>query len=213
MKAADLISRHPEAWWAATRHPFLDSLRDGTLPVGAFEAWLAQDYLFVGDLLTFQARLLARAPRPAQGVIAGGLVAVEDELGWFEDRARERGLQLGNTRHPTTEAYRSLLGVLGEDPYPVAVTALWAMERAYLEAWRSAAPGHPDYWAFVEHWTTPEFAGYVKGLEEAADAALEADGVPEERVEAAFLEVAFVERDFWEMALSYAAPRRIGGDE
>ena len=212
MRAADLISRHPDAWRSATRHPFLDSLRDGTLPVEAFEAWLAQDYLFVGDLLVFQARLLARAPRPAQRVIAGGLVAVEDELGWFEDRARERGLELESTRHPTTEAYRGLLGVLDEDPYPVAITALWAMERAYLEAWRSAAPGHPDYQGFVEHWTTPEFAGYVTGLEGAADAALEADGGQEDRIEEAFLEVASVERDFWEMALSYGAPGRIGGD-
>ncbi len=210
MRAADLLLRHPEAWRGATRHPFLDSLRDGTLPQEAFEAWLGQDYLFVGDLLAFQARLLARAPRPAQGVLAGGLVAVEDELGWFEARARERGLGLAEARHPTTEAYRRLLDVLEEDPYPVAITALWALERAYLEAWGSAAPGHPDYRPFVEHWTTPEFAGYVAGLEEAADAALGDGGVPEERVEAAFLEVASVERDFWEMALSYAPARRLG---
>ncbi len=212
MRAAGLISRHPEAWRGATRHPFLDSLRDGTLPVEAFEAWLGQDYLFVGDLLAFQSRLLARSPRPAQRVLAGGLVALENELGWFEERARERGLDLGETRHPTTEAYRGLLGVLEEDPYPVAITALWALERAYLEAWGSAAPGHPDYRPFVEHWTTPEFAAYVDGLEEAADAALEADGALEGRVEDAFLEVAAIERDFWEMALSYAAPRRVGGE-
>ena len=205
MRAADLISRHPEAWQGATRHPFLDSLRDGTLPQEAFEAWLVQDYLFVGDLLVFQARLLARAPRPAQGILAGGLVAVEDELGWFEARARERGLGLADTRHPTTEAYHDLLRVLDKDPYPVAITALWAMERAYLEAWGSAASGHPDYHPFVEHWTTPEFAGYVAGLEGAADAALEADGASAARVEAAFLEVASVERDFWEMALSYTS--------
>ena len=213
MRAEDLISRHPEAWWGATRHPFLDSLRDGNLPVEAFEAWLGQDYLFVGDLLAFQARLLARAPRPAQRVLAGGLVAVEDELGWFEARARERGLlKLDVARHPTTESYRSLLDALEEDAYPVAITALWALERAYLEAWGSAAPGHPNYRPFVEHWTTPEFDGYVAGLEEAADAALGAGGVPEDRVEAAFLEVASVERDFWEMAMSYAAPR-VAGDE
>ncbi len=213
MRAADLILRHPEAWRGATEHPFLDSLREGTLSVEAFEAWLGQDYLFVGDLLAFQSLLLARAPRPAQGVLAAGLVALEDELGWFEERARERGLKLGETHHPTTEAYRGLLNSLEEAPYPVAITALWALERAYLEAWGSAVPGHPDYRPFIEHWTTPEFAGYVGGLEEAADAALGADGVPEERVEDAFLEVAFVERDFWEMALSYTAPERVGGEE
>ncbi|QIN77552.1 TenA family transcriptional regulator [Rubrobacter marinus] len=212
MRAAGLVSRHPEAWRGATEHPFLDSVRDGTLPAGAFEAWLGQDYLFVGDLLAFQSRLLARAPRPAQGVLAAGLVALEDELGWFEEMAKERGMTLGDARHPTTEAYRSLLDGLEEAPYPVAITALWALERAYLEAWRSAEPGHPDYATFVEHWTTPEFAGYVDGLEEAADAVLGADGSPERRVEEAFLEIASVERDFWEMALSHAAPRRAGGE-
>ena len=212
MKAAGLISRNPEAWQGATRHPFLDSLREGNLSTEAFEAWLGQDYLFVGDLFSFQARLLARAPRSAQAVLAGGLVAVEDELGWFEEMARGRGLELGEDRHPTTISYRGLLDALEGDPYPVAITALWALERAYLEAWGSAAPGHPDFRPFVEHWTTPEFAGYVAGLEEAADAALEADGVPEDRVEAAFLEVSAVEREFWEMALSYAAPQRPGAE-
>lgn len=212
MRAVDLILRHPEAWQGATRHPFLDSVRNGSLPAEAFEAWLVQDYLFVGDLLVFQARLLARAPRPAQGVLAGGLVALEDELGWFEARARERGMWLVEKRHPTTEAYRGLLEALDGDPFPVAMTALWALERAYLEAWGSAAPGHPDYRPFVEHWTTPEFAGYVAGLEGVADAAMEDGGAPEGRVEAAFLEVASVEGDFWEMALSYA-PARGGGGE
>jgi len=35
----------------------------GMLPAAAFDTWLAQDRRFVGDLLWFQARLLARAPR------------------------------------------------------------------------------------------------------------------------------------------------------
>ncbi|MCA1717048.1 MAG: hypothetical protein LC781_09480 [Actinobacteria bacterium] len=83
---------------------------------------------------------------------------------------------------------------------------MWAIERAYLEAWRSAAPGHPEYRQFVEHWTTPEFAGYVTGLEKAADDALRDSGEQErERAEAAFLEVARLERDFWEMAWSEGA--------
>ena len=55
----------------------------------------------------------------------------------------------------------------------------------------------------MEHWTTPEFADYVSGLEQATDAALgEASGEEKEHAEAAFLEVARLERDFWEMAWS-----------
>jgi thiaminase/transcriptional activator TenA len=179
-------------------------VREGTLPAGTFEAWLTQDYLFAADLLIFQSRLLARAPRPAQAVLASGLVALEAELGWFESRAEERGIKLEASRHPTTAAYRDfLLTDLESETYTVGVTVLWTLERAYLEAWRSAASGHPDYREFVEHWTTPEFAEYVAGLEKAAGSALKAcDEGERERAEAAFLEVARLEKDFWEMAWS-----------
>jgi formylaminopyrimidine deformylase / aminopyrimidine aminohydrolase len=203
MKAVDLLERNPVVWKEATRHPFLEAVREGSFPAGAFEAWLAQDYLFVGDALVFQARLLAHAPRPAQAVLAGGLVAIEAELGWFEEQAERLGLDLDTPRHPTTADYRDLLTSLEREPYPAAITALWAIERAYLEAWRGVAPGHSEYRQFVEHWTTPEFADYVTGLENAADDALrDSDEHEQERAKTAFLEVARLERNFWEMAWS-----------
>lgn len=192
-----LLERHPAAWRAATRHRFLDGVRDGTLPDGAFATWLAQDYLFVEDLLRFQARLLARAPRHAQAVLAGGLVALEAELTWFEEQAGLRSLRLVADRHPTTEEYRAFMAGLDGKPFAAALTALWALERAYMEAWGSAAPGAEPYRAFVEHWTVPEFAGYVAGLAVAADRAL---AESDDGVEAAFLETARLEAEFWEMA-------------
>jgi thiaminase len=210
MQALELLERHPAAWRRATQHPFLDAVREGTLPAGVFEAWLTQDYLFAADLLIFQSRLLARAPRLSQAVLAGGLVALEAELGWFESKADERGLELKTSRHPTSAAYRDfLLTNLERETYTVGITALWALERAYLEAWRSAAPGHPDYREFVEHWTTPEFAEYVAGLEDAASSALKyCDQGERERAEAAFLRIARLEKDFWEMAWSATGPGR-----
>ncbi len=211
MRAPGLLDHNPGAWREATRHPFLDAVRVGALPAGAFQAWMAQDYLFATDLLIFQSRLLARAPRPDQAVLAGGLVAVEAELGWFEGLAAERGLGLGEARHPTTVAYRDFLLGLDRESYTAGITALWVLERAYLEAWKSAAPGHPDYREFVEHWTTPEFADYVTGLEESADSALEAgDEREQEQAEAVFLEVTRLEKDFWEMAWT-VTPQEPGG--
>jgi formylaminopyrimidine deformylase / aminopyrimidine aminohydrolase len=199
VKAAWLVDRYPAAWREATRHPFLEGVAHGALPVEAFERWLAQDYLFVQDLLAAQARLLARAPRPAQAVLAAGLVALEAELGWFEGQAQGRGLALNVARHPTTMAYRDFLLGLEQREYPAALTALWALERAYLDAWRGAAPGHPAYREFVEHWTAPAFREYVASLERADDESLAA-GNADEQAEAAFLEVTRLERAFWEMA-------------
>jgi thiaminase/transcriptional activator TenA len=184
------------------RHPFLKAVREGDPPAGSFESWLVQDYLFVLAGLGFQARLLVRAPRRDQGLLAAGLVALEDELGWFEEQASKLGLKLEAARRPANEEYCNFLAELDDEPYPAAITALWALERAYFDAWRGVAPGAPEYREFVEHWTTPEFAAYVDRLEEAVDAALAgASSAERERAEEAFARVARLEREFWQMAL------------
>ena len=170
MPTSDLLRDHPSAWDRATRHPFLLGVRDGTLPAGAFDTWLVQDHHYVGDLLRFQARLLARAPRPAQAVLAAGAVALVEELAWFEELAAGRGLALGAPRLPASVAYGELLDRLDAAAVPAALTGLWAIERVYLDAWTAAAPGAPEYAGYVEHWTAPAFAGYVDGLAAAADA-------------------------------------------
>jgi thiaminase/transcriptional activator TenA len=201
MKTSDLHARYAEAWQNATRHPFLDAVREGTILPAAFDAWLEQDYHFVAALLTFQARLLGRAPRVAQAVLAGGLVALEAELTWFEAQARDRGLRLLVPLHPVTRAYNDFLADLDAQPYASTIIALWALEQAYLEAWTSAAPGAPAYRPFVEHWTTPAFHTYVERLAAAADAALSGpdEGAAEE-AERVFVRVSELERDFWQMA-------------
>lgn len=193
MLGSALLSRHAEAWRAATSHPFLDGVREGTLAPAAFATWLEQDYHFVGDLLSFQARLLALAPRPAQAVLAGGLVALEAELSWYEAIAERDRLNLAAPRHATTEAYLAELGGLLDEGFAVAITGLWALELTYLVAWQGAAPGAGRYREFVEHWTAAGFADYVAGLEKHVDDSPAA--------EAAFVRVLRLEREFWEMAM------------
>jgi hypothetical protein len=41
MTADALMSRHTAAWQAATVHPFLEGVRDGSLPGHSFDRWLA----------------------------------------------------------------------------------------------------------------------------------------------------------------------------
>ena len=180
-------------WTAATRHPFLDGVRDGTIADEAFDRWLCQDALFVADLLTFQARLLARAPRPAQGVLAGGCVALVDELDWFGDQSARRDIDLGQPALPATIAYRELLLRLDTMPVDLALTGLWVIERVYLDAWSSAVSSTSPLREFVEHWTAPGFAAYVDALGELADP----EGHHELVAEILTREVAF-----WDMALA-----------
>lgn len=199
MPLAQLLDHLAAEWSAATSHPFLDGVRDGSLPPGAFDTWLAQDAHFVGDLLWFQARLLGRAPRPGQPVLAAGAVALVEELAWFDEQAVRRGLPPEAPRQPATEAYAALLARLDAAVPAAALAALWAIERVYLAAWSAAAPGAPEYRPFVAHWTTPEFAGYVAELEQAADRLLPAGGMPGD-VAGLVAEVLRAEVAFWDMA-------------
>ena len=198
MPVAELLQRHADAWRGATAHPFLAAVREGRIPAAAFDTWLVQDARFVADLLRFQARLLARAPRPAQAVLADGLVALVAELAWFEQQAAVRGLDLSAPALPATAAYAALLDRLDGADVPTALQALWTIERTYLDAWSAALPGAPEFREFVEHWTVPGFAGYVAGLEQAADAV----GGPVD--DAVFTELAAAETAFWDMAMAAA---------
>ena len=191
--------RHSSRWSAATRHRFLDGVRDGSLPVAAFDTWLTQDALFVADLLAFQSRLLARAPRAGQRVLAGGAMALVDELDWFDRLAAARGLDLSAPRLPATSDYAALLDRLDTASYADAVACLWVLERVYLDAWSYAAPGAERYAELVEHWTMPGFRVYVTALQDVAESA----GPPDEGLVA---EVLDQEAAFWEMAYDQVRP-------
>jgi thiaminase/transcriptional activator TenA len=179
-------------WTAATQHPFLDAVREGTITDSAFDRWLAQDAVFVDDLLAFQARLLSRAPRSAQSTLAGGCVALVEELDWFEVQAARRGIDVGQPALPATLAYRNLLDRLDAAPFNAAVTALWALERVYLLAWTVAASPASPFAEFTDHWTTPGFTGYVEAL----GALAEPDGHDDLIADVLSHEVAF-----WDMAI------------
>ena len=188
-----LAGVHDSLWTAATHHPFLDAVRDGTITDSSFDRWLAQDASFVADLLTFQARLLARAPRQAQAALVGGCSALVAELDWFEDQAARRGLNMEAAPLQATLAYRELLQRLDTEPYEAAITALWVIERVYLLAWTSAASDSTPFGEFVEHWSTPEFADYVAALGDLAAPDKHEDLVGD---------VLALEVAFWGMALS-----------
>jgi formylaminopyrimidine deformylase / aminopyrimidine aminohydrolase len=198
-----LLTRHAAAWQAATVHPFLAGVRDGSVPADSFDRWLAQDYLFAQALVRAQSRIAAAAPFVDVGLLAGGVVATVGELGWFEEMAARRDLALDAAAHATTRAYCDFLLALTYSAYPAQITAIWALERTYLEGWEGARPGAQPYREFVERWTTDGFRSYVSGLQAAVDRQLEAPvGEQAREAEDAFVWVTHHERRFWDMAMS-----------
>lgn len=203
MHTADLLSRHADHWHEATNHPFLSGARDGSLSRAAFQAWLVQDYHFVDRLIRAQARLLAHAPRADQTVLSGGLVGLVEELDWFEAHMNALGLTADVPLAPVNRAYTDFLQTVVRGPYAAGITAIWAVEQAYLDAWTGAQPAASPCREFVDHWTTPGFREYVAGLAAAANHALDAAS-PAGRAAAedAFLWTARYERDFWGMTFT-----------
>jgi thiaminase len=199
MRTTDLIASDAELWRAATHHPFLDGVRDGQLDPAAFSRWLVQDHHFALALTRAEARYLANAPSQDFEILARGLESMVAELAWFEKKAQEASLELAVPIHPSARAYVDYLQAITYQPYAVQLTALWALERAYLDAWRTALPGAPSYREYVEHWTNPAYAAWVAELEAAANRVLPGAGEAER---GAFRWIARYERDFWQMAYS-----------
>ena len=195
------VARHAKAWDEATRHPFLEGCRTGTIEYGQFASWLVQDYLFVVEFTRFAARVLTTAPVEHFDVLLGGLTALRNELSWFRAHAGERGLQLTVPQQTACVQYCQFMDRLAHAPYPVQATAFWAIEAVYNHAWQDASPMVPPYDEFARRWGSAEFGAYVGHLRRQADEAL--DAAPEAdqaQAEAEFLEVLRLERAFWQMA-------------
>lgn len=201
---AALLTDHPALWKAATEHAFLDQCADGSIAPQQFNTWLVQDYHFVLDFTRLVAGCLMAAPPQDFNALFDGLAALKAELNWFRDKAAERGLELGTARQATCVTYCEFMLGLASQTYGVQATALWAIERAYNEAWQKPGAMASPYGEFADRWGNPGFSDYVLLLAQQADAALDkADGATQAAAQAAFVRVAELEQDFWQMA--YAA--------
>jgi thiaminase len=203
-KTADqLISMNADQWYAATHHPFLNEVKDGTLSQEAFTSWLSQDYYFAGTLLDAQSLMLLYSPRSDQNLLIGGLFALDSELSWFEKNANIYNIDLTRPVLPTCQAYNDFLLALQYKPYVVQITCMWALNRAYFDSWSTALPGAPKYKEFIDRFTSLEYKDYIDALENLVNTALAASSTDQRaQAELYFLWVARYEKDFWDMALT-----------
>jgi thiaminase/transcriptional activator TenA len=180
-------------WGHATRAAFLDALAAGKLPEEAFQGWLAQDYLFARELLAFQAILLSKSPRSCHTVLAGGLVALDSELSWFESQAERLSLDLKVEPHPVCRRYGDfMIRSAYTEPAAVLLAVLFGIEVSYLAAWSALKP-EGEYKEFIERWSNPDFIEYVAALQGLTEKHLH------QTQQAAFDQVLELERDFWRM--------------
>ncbi len=199
------LQNHTQAWHEATVHPFLEQCKLGTIQPKQFNTWLVQDYLFVVDFTRMVAQVLAIAPPDHFDVILSGLSTLKDELNWFKQKAAERQLDLDSKKQPTCTKYCDYMHSLAAMPYPVQATAFWAIELAYNQGWQLPGVMPEPYTEFADRWGNSGFTEYVKLLEKQADEVVNNTSETFQRqAEAAFLNVAELEKDFWQMAFNAA---------
>ncbi len=204
-----LKAEYAELWSRATRHPFIEELGDGTLPVEKFRRYFLQDYVFVNDLARMSGIAIARAPgldsaRPIHEFLTN-LMGAEDalflrgfaDLGIAEDAFRTvKPL-------PTTAAFGDFLVRLAyEGSWEEICAALLVTEGVYLD-WGERLNGEgrrPDnrmYREWIEIHTAAILGPFVAFLTQTVD------GAPEglsEGIAGAFEKALVYEVAFWDMA-------------
>lgn len=163
-----LLTEQASAWRRILDHPFVARTSDGSLPKTTFDRWLTEDYFFVRSFRTFLEALTELAPDDeARRILAGGSAALVPELALFESAAVERGLDLDTEPSLLNLGYSSYLTSSVREGWPVGITVLYAVEKAYYDAWasvRDTTGADTQYAGFIANWSSPEFSAYVDQL-------------------------------------------------
>ncbi|KAM0965877.1 hypothetical protein TB2_021389 [Malus domestica] len=224
------LRKHRLIYAGATRHPFILSIRDGTVDLSAFKRWLGQDYIFVRAFVPFVASVLIKAWKNSDHesgdieLVLSGVAALNDEIEWFKQEASKWGVELsGVVPEKTTQDYcRFLEDLMSPDvDYAVAMTAFWAIEAVYQESFahclEEGSKTPPELQEACQRWGNDGFGQYCSSLRNIADRELEksaSDGGPLVKVsedmvtkaEVEFQRVLEYEVQFWNM--SHGSPGR-----
>ncbi|KAJ7106886.1 hypothetical protein O6H91_02G018100 [Diphasiastrum complanatum] len=206
------LRRHNALYQAATRHPFILTIADGSINFQCFKRWLGQDYHFVKAFVRFLASLLPKMPKEAtdeeMDTLLGGIVALRDEIYWFRSEAMRWTIQLDLVSiKVTTQEYCEFLEQLsqGNFEYAIAVTALWAIEFVYYESFalctQSNAKTPTELREACERWSNMEFKNYCVLLKGLADKYLEGSNLHvRQKAEEIFVQILKQEIKFWDMS-------------
>lgn len=206
------LKKHSHIYGEATFHPFIQSIRNGTIDFKCFKRWLSQDYIFVREFVRFLASVLVKAPRNSStediDIILGGLVALDQEISWFRKEASNWEVDLlnCNPQRANTEYCRFLESLMQPDvDYAVVIVALWAIEVVYCDSFALCldldAKTPPLLLEACQRWGNKGFKQYCTSLQKIADKAL--DNAPhnvQQKAEEAFIQILKNEIEFWNMS-------------
>ena len=168
--AESLVAAHDELWPEIAGHPFVLGAARGTLPTESFDRWVVAHHWLVAGTRRFLGGLVLGAPDEyARDVLAGAFEPLHGVLELFRHEASARALDLDDEPGPVTLGYTAYLLASLHDGYDVALAALYATEKARLDAW-AAVHGRSGiespYRHFVDAWSSPSYAAWVAALDD-----------------------------------------------
>ncbi|THZ81734.1 heme oxygenase-like protein [Aureobasidium pullulans] len=221
-----LLAHSPDAFTSATRHPWLHLAGTSQLPTDSLLSWLTQDRLYIFSYIPFMGNMLSKTSIPTTSsrikclewrvadCFINALTNVRRELGMFEDILREHfdWKEGGETATKETRAYQDMFAGAGAPSQSILVgmTALWATEKCYLEAWKYALgfkeevpeekKSHVLHTTLIPNWTCDEFEEFVICIGDLLDEL--ADDIPEGsrewfKCEEVWQQVLWAEENFW----------------
>ncbi|KAF5737020.1 Heme oxygenase-like multi-helical [Tripterygium wilfordii] len=214
------VKKHRLIYIGATRHPFILSIRDGTVDLSHFKTWLGQDYLFVRAFVAFAANVLIKAYKESgnssdMDVILTGMAALNDEIAWFKREAIKWGVSLSDI-HPqkaNLKYCRFLESLMSpEVEHTVAITAFCAIEAVYQESFahclEEGSTTPPELQETCQRWGNEQFGQYCHSLREIANGRLKkaSDDILK-KSEVVFLEILEHEVEFWNMSSRVAGAK------
>jgi thiaminase/transcriptional activator TenA len=155
---------------AALAHPFVRGIADGTLPVGLFAGYVAQDAYFLESFARGYALAIAHSPdRSALDAFADLLGGVRAELNLHASYAREWGVDLSTvTPASATLAYTDFLlatAALGGAGLTCAAMTPCMRLYAFLGQRLAGGPVADRYGAWVATYADPGFESLAATLE------------------------------------------------
>ncbi|KAB1213852.1 Seed maturation protein PM36 [Morella rubra] len=207
------LRKHRLVYTGATRHPFVLSIRDGTVDLSAYKRWLGQDYVFVRAFVPFLASVLMKAWKESDDsldmdIILSGMASLNDEIAWFKSEASKWDVQLSDiVPQKANEDYcRFLESLMSPDTeYTTAITAFWAIEAVYQASFalclEDGSKTPEELRETCQRWGNDGFHQYCNSLQNIADQRLaKASDDVLTKAEVAVLRVLELEVEFWNMS-------------
>ncbi|WOH15859.1 hypothetical protein DCAR_0935405 [Daucus carota subsp. sativus] len=179
------LRKHTLLYTGATRHPFLLSIRDGTIDLSSFKKWLGQNIIVFRALVPFVASVLVKAWKESDDksdvdMLLNIMASMNHENSCFKEEASKWRVSLTSVvPEKAILEYCSFLESLmnSEVEYAVALTVFGIMETAFYEGFAHCLENGTkipeELTEFCQRYGSDGFRHQCQSLQNAANRLLE----------------------------------------